>query len=217
MRRPLQPDALHHRRGDCDRRRQRVRRQPDASAPTSDPDGPPLQVGAVNGSPANVGVQIMLASGALLTLNANGTFDYDPNGAFDHLPGPLSGASNLSAPDSFTYALVGGTRPRPGDDQRHRRRFGRRHPARHARRRLARRRHRRRHDDRLRRQRHLFHRQCRRHRRRGRRRGQRHDPHQHQLYAGRGAQHRDSDHHQPGRHRRDRPHRQRDRQPDRGQ
>ncbi|WP_299324189.1 Ig-like domain-containing protein [Parasphingopyxis sp.] len=64
-----------------------------------------LTVTAVNGNTANVGVQIALTSGALLTLNANGTFTYDPNGAFDTLPGPASGASNLAETDSFTYEL----------------------------------------------------------------------------------------------------------------
>ena len=52
------------------------------SGPDSDPDDP-LQVTAVNGNALNVGTTITLASGALLTLNANGTFSYDPNGAFD--------------------------------------------------------------------------------------------------------------------------------------
>ena len=56
----------------------------------SDPDGDPLTVTAVNGVGASVGVQITLASGALLTLNSNGTFSYDPNGQFDSLaPGAL--------------------------------------------------------------------------------------------------------------------------------
>ena len=56
------------------------------SGADSDVDGPALQVGAVNGSAADVGMQITLASGALLTVNADGTFNYDPNGAFDDLP-----------------------------------------------------------------------------------------------------------------------------------
>ncbi|GAA0650730.1 beta strand repeat-containing protein [Brevundimonas lenta] len=68
----------------------------------SDPDGPALTVSAVNGSAANVGTQITLASGALLTLNANGTYSYDPNGVFTHLP---AGASDT---DTFTYALLDG-------------------------------------------------------------------------------------------------------------
>jgi len=36
----------------------------------------------VNGSTANVGTQITLASGALLTVPANGAFTYCPCGAF---------------------------------------------------------------------------------------------------------------------------------------
>jgi Ca2+-binding RTX toxin-like protein len=78
------------------------------SGADSDPDGPPLAISAVNGSGGNVGVQITLASGALLTVNANGTFSYDPNGAFDPTPTPGSGASNQPAHDSFTYTLAGG-------------------------------------------------------------------------------------------------------------
>jgi VCBS repeat-containing protein len=74
----------------------------------SDPDGPPLSVAEVNGSAAYVGQQIVLSSGALLTLNADGTYVYNPNGAFDALAGPASGATNMSASDSFTYTLAGG-------------------------------------------------------------------------------------------------------------
>jgi Ca2+-binding RTX toxin-like protein len=62
----------------------------------------------VNGVGANVGTQITLASGALLTVNADGTFSYDPNGQFNYLGGPTSGASNLTATDSFTYTVDGG-------------------------------------------------------------------------------------------------------------
>ncbi len=73
----------------------------------SDLDGPALSVSAVNGSAANVGTQITLASGAHLTLNADGTYSYDPNHAFDGLTGS-TGAANSSAIDSFTYTLAGG-------------------------------------------------------------------------------------------------------------
>lgn len=72
-------------------------------------DGP-LVVTHVNGVTASVGNQITLASGALLTLRADGTFDYDPNGRFNDLPDiGSSGASNISRTDSFTYTLVGGS------------------------------------------------------------------------------------------------------------
>ena len=77
------------------------------SGADSDPDSP-LAISAVNGSGANVGAQITLASGALLKVNANGTFDYDPNGAFLSTPTGGSGASNTPAHDSFTYTLAGG-------------------------------------------------------------------------------------------------------------
>ncbi|MDQ6434273.1 FG-GAP-like repeat-containing protein [Mesorhizobium sp. LHD-90] len=70
--------------------------------------GPDFAIAAVNGNAGDVGVAITLPSGALLTVNVDGTFSYDPNGAFDELPGPLSGATNLSATDSFTYTLLGG-------------------------------------------------------------------------------------------------------------
>ena len=63
----------------------------------------------MNGSGANVGTQITLASGALLTVNADGTYTYDPNHAFDYLPGAASGASNTAATDTFTYTVDGGS------------------------------------------------------------------------------------------------------------
>jgi hypothetical protein len=54
----------------------------------------------------------MLASGAKLIVNADGTFDYDPNGQFDYLisiaKGAATGAVNTSATDSFTYTIAGG-------------------------------------------------------------------------------------------------------------
>ena len=65
-----------------------------------------LRVTAVNGSPAAVGNPVALASGALLTLNVDGSFDYDPNGQFDYL------AAGATATDSFTYQVadsIGGT------------------------------------------------------------------------------------------------------------
>ena len=61
-----------------------------------------LTVTAVEGNPGDVGTQITLASGALLTLNANGTFAYDPNGAFEQLPVGDGGV------DTFSYTLNGG-------------------------------------------------------------------------------------------------------------
>ena len=69
----------------------------------SDPDGHRLTVSAVNGNAANVGNQITLPSGALLTLNSDGSFIYDPNGQFVHVsPG------DPPASDGFTYDLSDG-------------------------------------------------------------------------------------------------------------
>jgi VCBS repeat-containing protein len=48
-------------------------------------DGDALSISSVNGSAANVGTTIVLASGALLTVNADGSYVYDQNGAFDWL------------------------------------------------------------------------------------------------------------------------------------
>ena len=49
---------------------------------------------------------ITLASGALLTIGLDGTFDYDPNGQFEAL------AAGAAGSDSFTYTIddgAGGT------------------------------------------------------------------------------------------------------------
>jgi len=56
-----------------------------------------LEIASVNGSFADVGEVIALDSGALLTVNEDGTFHYDPNGAFDDL---LEGET---ATETFTY------------------------------------------------------------------------------------------------------------------
>jgi VCBS repeat-containing protein len=66
----------------------------------SAPAGGGLTVVTVNGSAANVGTTIQLASGALLTLNADGSYTYNPNGAFNYL------ASGQSATDKFTYTAT---------------------------------------------------------------------------------------------------------------
>ncbi len=76
------------------------------SGPDSDPDGGTFEVTAV--SAGTVGARITLPSGALLIVNANGTFDYDPNHKFDYLPTPDSGASNLTVTDTFSYTITGG-------------------------------------------------------------------------------------------------------------
>ena len=75
-----------------------------------DPDGGPAPlVTAVNGVAGDVGDMIELDSGALLKLNEDGTYTYDPNGAFDHLALSGLGASNDTATDSFQYTITGGS------------------------------------------------------------------------------------------------------------
>ncbi|MDB5471262.1 MAG: hypothetical protein JWR84_2822 [Caulobacter sp.] len=71
-------------------------------------DDPGFAVTEVNGQAAAVGVKILLPSGAYLTLQANGTFQYLTNGAFNSLSGAASGAQNLTATDTFTYTVAGG-------------------------------------------------------------------------------------------------------------
>jgi Ca2+-binding RTX toxin-like protein len=59
----------------------------------------PLQVTAVNGSALAVDHEIVLASGARLRLNADGSFTYNPNGAFDAV---------TTTEDAFSYTVAGG-------------------------------------------------------------------------------------------------------------
>ena len=69
----------------------------------SDPDASDtLTVGAVEGDAGNVGNTITLASGALLTMNEDGSYSYDPNGAFDYL------GAGETATDTFTYTVTDG-------------------------------------------------------------------------------------------------------------
>ncbi|MEM9534337.1 MAG: Ig-like domain-containing protein [Cyanobacteria bacterium P01_E01_bin.45] len=63
-------------------------------------DGDTFTVTQVNGSAEDVGNLITLSSGAQLTLNANGTFNYDPKGAFETI--------TTNATDSFTYQIGDG-------------------------------------------------------------------------------------------------------------
>jgi VCBS repeat-containing protein len=69
----------------------------------SDPDGPALTISKVNGAAGNVGAPLTLASGAKLTVYADGSYSYDPNGKFDSL-----GEGSSTVGDTFTYALAGG-------------------------------------------------------------------------------------------------------------
>jgi Ca2+-binding RTX toxin-like protein len=76
------------------------------------PIGTPLAVTHIEGQVVSVGVVLTLASGAIVTLNADGTITYDPNGAFNNLVSPVkagaTGAANSSANDNFTYTITGG-------------------------------------------------------------------------------------------------------------
>jgi hypothetical protein len=77
------------------------------SGADGDPDGTPVLVTSVNGDPDAVGREIVLESGARLTVFADGRFIYDPRGSFD-LPASASGAVNGTAEDGFTYTVTGG-------------------------------------------------------------------------------------------------------------
>jgi len=66
----------------------------------TDPYGSGMRVSAVNGSAANVGSTIQLASGAWLTVNPDGSFVYDPHGAFNYVVGAQP------ATDAFTYTVT---------------------------------------------------------------------------------------------------------------
>ena len=69
----------------------------------TDPDvGDSKTVTEVNGVAANVGTQLALASGALLTVGADGNYQYDPNGRFEAL------AVGETATDTFTYTMADG-------------------------------------------------------------------------------------------------------------
>jgi VCBS repeat-containing protein len=78
---------------------------------TNDTDAGSAAVIGVNDAAASVGQPIRLASGALLTLNGDGTYTYDPAGAFDYLVSAQTGAATgalSSATDTFTYTVTGG-------------------------------------------------------------------------------------------------------------
>ena len=68
----------------------------------SDPDGDTITVSKIEGSEVNVGQQITLASGAVVTVNASGDFSYDPRQAFNYL------VNGQTAFDSFTYEITDG-------------------------------------------------------------------------------------------------------------
>ena len=66
----------------------------------SDPNGDTFSITAINGSAFTNDVAFALASGGLLTINADGTFTYDPNGQFEHL------SIGDIVQDTFTYTLT---------------------------------------------------------------------------------------------------------------
>ena len=65
--------------------------------PASDPNGDTVTVTAISGQAISSGAAVDLASGARVTLNADGTLTYEPRGAL------AAGAS-----DSFTYTISDG-------------------------------------------------------------------------------------------------------------
>ncbi|MDJ0509298.1 MAG: Ig-like domain-containing protein [Crocosphaera sp.] len=68
-----------------------------------DLDNDSLTITEINGSIFTEETPITLESGALLTINNDGTFSYDPNSQFDNLDG------GETATDSFTYTISDGT------------------------------------------------------------------------------------------------------------
>ena len=73
---------------------------PGILANDTDPGNDPLFVTHVNGNSALIGSAFALPSGAMLTLNSDGSFSYDPNGLFDFL------RFGASFADSFNYSIV---------------------------------------------------------------------------------------------------------------
>ena len=68
----------------------------------NDPDGGALTVSEVDGSAANVGATFRAASGALVTIAADGAVSYDPNGRFDSL------RAGQTVDDTVTYEVSDG-------------------------------------------------------------------------------------------------------------
>ncbi|MDB5674644.1 MAG: hypothetical protein JWM65_1626, partial [Sphingomonas bacterium] len=69
----------------------------------TDVDGGPKAVAKINGTTVAPGDHVTLASGAVVTLNLDGTLGYDPHGAFDYLN------AQSSTVDHFSYTLNGGS------------------------------------------------------------------------------------------------------------
>ncbi|MNQ00846.1 Hemolysin, plasmid [compost metagenome] len=68
----------------------------------TDPDGDTLTVSQVNGQPGNVGTAIAGSNGGTFTLNADGSYSFNPGTAFQHL------ANGVSATTSIAYTVSDG-------------------------------------------------------------------------------------------------------------
>uniref|UniRef100_UPI0003789E36 beta strand repeat-containing protein n=1 Tax=Colwellia piezophila TaxID=211668 RepID=UPI0003789E36 len=66
----------------------------------TDPQGDNFWVSAVNGNDITDGTTVILASGALLTIYQNGTYNYDPNGQFEQL------TAGQVEQDTFNYTIT---------------------------------------------------------------------------------------------------------------
>lgn len=78
----------------------------------SDPDGDGILVARIEGVDVGVGSSVTLGSGAVVTLNADGTLNYDSSAASYTVGGVAVAASDLlintQATDSFTYSVSDG-------------------------------------------------------------------------------------------------------------
>src|SRR5690606_32722871 len=68
----------------------------------TDPDGDTLTVSQVNGQPGNVGAAIAGSNGGTFTLNADGSYSFNPGSAFNNL------AANQTATSSISYTVSDG-------------------------------------------------------------------------------------------------------------
>lgn len=72
----------------------------------TDAENDPLTVAAVNGDPAGVGAPIAANGGGLVTINADGSISFDPNGEFESLaPGEIANVTvtyTATTPDGAT-------------------------------------------------------------------------------------------------------------------
>ncbi|MEM9220463.1 MAG: S8 family serine peptidase [Cyanobacteria bacterium P01_F01_bin.150] len=66
----------------------------------SDPNDDLLSIGQINGNAITPGSAIALDSGALLDINSDGSFSYDPNSEFSDL------GESETAMDNFTYTVI---------------------------------------------------------------------------------------------------------------